>query len=590
MAQEVLPQYESELAPRLEETDRLDSELLPEQDLQVHVEMHGEPRSHHIEIKEAHACGVDCPEHGDHDHADEHSHEHGHHHEVAREHTIARKPAEHACAPDCPEHGNPHNHEKPHSHHDHSHESQKIPDHYIESKAHVCAADCPEHNHNHDDDMHAHESHGSHQSHPESQPQHARHIESKPHACGVDCPEHGAAHIHDSARAEQRELSYDPVYQKAEEAIRQSQSVEVQTRAIEPSASGQDSGAIHERRLEKSETVKTLFEAERTRQNELQVPEQQPEKESFIVRSSATPETSLASVPPAESPLAFDVVETVETQSGVETVHEAIDQSTEFAATMQLPEVEVVLSVETPAVPGLEQSWFTDVQELRDETMPTARSEISGDVVSIEAIEPLETVGIARVELPMPEPTELGRLVEVYENTLDAGLPNVSAALEAVPDQSQMEQELTGTELMAESLAELVSQRIEAVAEHISTDAPLRAQGIQKTLRTLTELQDTLGAGRHIETSQQLLRLLELLGYENPAQTLKAYIHQYGVDFVSELQLKLLELLSQGRVYESLSASSPSSTATLSGEMSALGMLVLALARVRGHLLAAGGI
>lgn len=594
MSQETLPHQEDEFAQQSgEAAARFDTEPLPERERQVHVHLgeHGQSQGHSIEMKEGHACGADCPDHA----GASHHHEHSHHREDDHTHTIARKSAAHACGADCPDHGIAHSHEEPHAH---VYENQPH-GHRIKIKEdHVCGVDCPEHSdhdHEHEASAHGHDEQGNHHSHPESQPHHEHHIEHKPHACGADCPEHGA-HNHDHAGAGQKELNYDGAlaYQKAEEAIRRSQGAETQALTVEPGVAEHDV-AIHEHIPLKAELVKAPSEAEPAGQHELQIPEQQPEREEFIAKPSIDSEASIVAMAQleavAESPSEVDVVGIVGIQPKAETLHDDTDPGIDLAADMQLPEVEVATPAEVFAIPSIERVQYSDARELSDAASPTMYSEIfdGTDAASIETVEPLESTGIARVEPPMFESTEIEQLPEVHEPTEEAGLLGApELVFVAAPNQLKIELGSPDSDRAAESLAELVSQRIEAAAEHMPIDAPLRAQAIQKTLRTLTELQTVPDNERNAGAShEQLLRLLQLLGYENPAHTLRAYTRQYGFGIVSELQAKLLELLSQGRVYESLSSSSPSSNTTSpTNDMSTLGMLALTLARLRGHLLA----
>lgn len=592
MSQEVLHQHESEQAQQLEEAAaRFDNGSLSNQDIQMHVGERSQPQGHRIEIKEGHACSADCPDHNDHGH----HHERRHNHEVDRKHTIAQKPAEHACGADCPEHSTAHGHEGPHTHHVHNHEGQPQ-DHRIERKIHMCGADCPDHNHQ-SEDVHAHKDHNEHHSHPEIYPHHDHHIEHKPHACGADCPEHGA-HTHNHAEAEQQEPGQEEMlaYQKATEAVRESQHAEARGQAIEREMSAGDVELVQERIAEeKVGAIEAVLEAgQYAIQNAPQAPEQQPERQEFVadppVASGAVVTPAASVEAPAELPFVLDAVETAEVRPEVETRHEVIDQNIELAADMHLPAVEIVsFDDETPVIPIIEQMQSFDAQELNDEATLVEYSEMLGevDVAGIDAVEPLEDIGTARMELPMPDPVPIEQTPEAYESTEEIELPDDAPTVVFVdaPNQPKAEQGQLDSAQAAGGLAELVSQRIEATAEHVAADAPLRAQAIRKTLHALTELQTAPDSERSAEASQQqLLRLLQLLGYENPSQTLRAYVHQYGADFVSELEAKLFEMLSQGRVYESLSAASLSFTVPLTSNTSALGMVVLALAQLRGHM------
>lgn len=565
MSQEMLHQYD-ELAQQAEEiAARLDNEPLSDERQQAHAHFaeHEHSRSHRIEIKEGHACGADCPDHGGHGHP----HEHEDHHEVGREHTIATKPAEHACVVDCPEHGDVLNHEESHS--------QQSQDHHIESRPHMCAADCPEHNHTHDD----------HHPQSESQLQNDHHIKTKAHSCGADCPEHSVAHSHDYAEVGQQEPAHTEAlaYQKAEEAMRRSQRTDAQIRAVEPSAPSEDIEVVQGRAAERAGRVGAYAETKHIVQDELHAPIEQLPKEACIPEASTTSGIVLTTVStkgPPESLLASIAAEIAGEQPGV------TGSSVEIAAHVQLPEAEIISLAETSSAQIIEQMSSPGADTLSDEAAPAEHPETISytDVANIETVEPLGDIDIPKAELPMAEPAQTEQLPEAYEGAQEVHPASVPVALAVALGHPKIEQEPASGQA-AEGLAELVRQRIEVV-EYASTGAPLRAQAIQKALYTLAELQAASDEVKNAKASQQLLHLLRLLGYENPARTLKTYIHQYGEDFESQLRIKLLELLSQGRVYEGLPISSHAQTTLPLDDRGALGVLVLALAQMRGYLLA----
>lgn len=536
----------------------LDNEQLPVQDQQVHVQMgeYDRPHGHSIKLNEGHVHGPDCHEH----------HQPGagrieHNHE--------------ACGVDHPEHSGAHKHGGPHSHlgHDHRAHTESQPRHalHIEQNPHACKADCLEHN----DTDHA---------------PHGHHIEAKSyeHRCDPDCPDHTHAHDdhahktstaevrpHDShapeaVRAEQNEPHHGelPAYQRIEEVARRSQQAE----------------PAPERVITRTDSADDMPETERASQDEPQAMSRQPVNEIFVAVTPIILEASVSAVNITEAPV--EPLLPDETLGAVEVQLVGIaDPNAAPVPGIYVAEAEITSLAEAPAIPDVELMQPSDVMELNDGTEAIAYTEMLGDVDvdDIEALEPFEDIGIACIELPMPEP-----VLEMYQDGVNMEPYNIRAdpANMAAPSQPRTEQVLSGYEQAAQGLVELISQRIDAAAEQMPAAMPLRAQALQKTLHTLAELQSApVNEGSAEARQQQLLRLLQLLGYENPSQTLKAYIHQYGIDFVGELQAKLLELLGQGRVYESLPTSLSAPAVVLSGsDTSALGTLALTLARLRGYL------
>lgn len=534
MSHEMLRQYDELAQQAVEAAGRFDNELPPGQEQQTHVHLgeHHKPHAdHHIEHDHS-ACGVDHPEH--------------HQPHIGN---IGRNPD--AC---CPDHGN-HDHAETHNHihddHDHrhpSHESQPKP--HIELNPNAC---CPNYGsaHTHESD-HKHDpteahTHHEHRAHHESDHKHT--VEQKLAEL------HQGAQKPDYVEVEQHEPGQDHVlaYQKVDEAIRRSQQAEADTRVRTEVAEYEalvdnKTEPAPERVITRTDSADDMPETERAFQNEPRAISRQPEDEIFVAAVPIIPETSMSAVNITEAPV--EPLLPDEAPAAVEMrLVDIADPNPAPIPGIQVVEAEVASLAEAPAISGVELVQPSDVMELSDGTEEIAYTEMLGDVEveGIEAPEPFEDIGIARIELPMPEPVQEAYQ---YSENIEPFDIRVDQANMVESSQPGAEQVPPGYEQAAQGLAELISQRIDAEARQ-----------------------------------QQLLRLLLLLGYENPSQTLKAYIHQYGIDFVGELQAKLLELLGQGRVYESLPTSSFAPAAALPGsDTSALGTLALTLARLRGYL------
>jgi hypothetical protein len=531
--EELLHQHTNEMAAQVAEVAaHMEFEQPPVQEhINVRLEHDDHVHDHHIEMKEGHACSADCPEHG-----------HSHHIESKA----------HIRSADCPEHGGKHSHE---AEHHHEHDSRK--DHHIEQKAHVCGADCPEHGHKHAVTEHD---------------RHEHHIETKrhEHKCSPDCPEHGNAHVqheherqhttreaehhahHEAveapkqARAEHAPADTAP-YRRIEEVVRHAQLAENEERIIAQRVDRPQAEAVqvHEAST-KAELIDVV--ADQALRHELQ--------SLVVANENAAPDTLL---PLTENET--EQSETVDPLASLENITLAIPDISE-AASDALSE-------------PLEFDELSPPLDTNSSEIVTARldySETLNEIGLAETIEPLEAIGIEPAVLPLPEAMQEQEplLIEVDLSDETAEPPHVPA--------------IVSIEKTVETLAEAISQRIDELEEQIVTAAPEQTQEIRKILNILTNLQASPAHERNLETLQKrLVHLLRLLGYENPAETLAVYRHQYGIGFTDELLARLLELIGQGRSFESLPAAHTVSTfATQQTKgVTVLGMLALALFKLR---------
>lgn len=556
---------------------------------------HDRVPDHTISLKEGHACSADCPEHGSHDH--DHV---GHHHEASHEaeHTITQKSAGHACSADCPEHGHPHHAEPEHSHHD-AKEQRRDHDHHIEHKTHACGADCPEHGGKHTPEAEHHHEHDA---------PHDHRIEQKAHACGADCPEHGHAHAvakhahhehhtetkpREPAEAAQQAPPEQPLagampYRRVEEAIRAAQLTET---GEHPSTE-----QLHVVEHDQPHTTAAKDEVidivtHQASQHELQADasasENEPPAQDFTRITQPVQRREATSLE-AEPDALLSVMESETEQAAV------LDSlSSPEAATLTVTELNEATG-DTPSdkegAPALDPADPEAVIAIADP------AEVSEEIELAETMELLELIGIELTTLPLPEvlPEHEPPLMEVdlSGKTDEPLLVQHAEAVVVLHGEVDSKAAAADIEKAATTVLEAISQRIDGIGEQIVTAAPERAQEIRKTLSILTDLQALPTPERNVEAIQiQLIQLLRLLGYENPAQTLAAYIQQYGIGFIDELQARLVELLGHGRSFESLRVFGASPVAAHSKNgASVLGIMVLWLLRWSGHFSTSGSL
>lgn len=570
---------QAEALQRTAEALRQHAEAVPH----IHEAHDHHPHEHHIEMREAHACAPDCPEHGGGRH-DHHTHEHHHGHEHAQEvHTIQRKAPEHACSADCPEHGHGHHDHTTH-HKRHEHKESHHASHKIEHKAHACTADCPEHGHKHDHHEHKHgaqkvelkehhacapdcpeHSHASHKHHEhKGEASHDIVQKASEHACGADCPEHGHGKSRDhTTRHEHHQERHTEVREKVSslteqqtEATRIQHRIEEELRAREPqpiqavkqnapseviierqAAHAQRAAAerLH-RTMEKIVAVEPSIEAAREK------------TEQEVVDTAANPVIAVAQ--PVESQ--FMTVEA----DGAETASESRPT---FPATMH---AEMAAESDTSAMTQISEAGIADdykkaLHALDEINLPLLQ--LSGERHLVEQKETVFDIPALLAELPTQASTQPAESVQAEHIPIS---PAVIPELPATPEPLNM---------AAATVAEAIAQRYQSVAEALGAEddmPPLSPVQIFKLRAIVAAIQARAIQPENLATPsmvmpQELVQLLHLLGFENPAKTFERYIQQYGYGFYNDLLAHLFELLRHSKPIEApiLQASSVTATA-----------------------------
>jgi hypothetical protein len=527
---------------------------------QIHLEHDHHDHEHHIEVREGHACSPDCPEHNH----PTHSEHEDHHHEA--DHRIEHKA--HSCSADCPEHGG-HTHAKEM----HNHEHEQHSEHRIEQKAHSCGADCAEHGH-------SHQAEHDHQAYT---------IEAKSaeHRCGADCPEHSHQHheAHEHAATEHRpekttQVETEPIAQRAYNEvaarIRTTEATEVASRhhALEQEATQQIASTTREmpKAVEDAPVINAI-DPERTyaeiaHAKTVEV-EAAPEGVSDVATESiTTTENEITSLAPLETGTAPIVEADLENR-----ITEIVEQSPLEAFTLA-PQVDQPIE---PLAENVSETSMSDVTEAPDLAIET-HLDTTSELDEVAAFELLDKFGIGPVTLPVFEQVVTP---EAHAQPLAAVLEDGSA--------SQPERNTSIAPSIDEALETLTTvlvERIDDIEAQLATAAPEQLQEIRKVLTNVrASLQLSREQGVVPENIQyQLIRLLQMLGFENPSQALTSYIQQYGISFVDELLARFFELLGQGRPFESLRVLQPQvSDDEDTTTVTKLGSIVLLFARLGGQ-------
>ncbi|TAH34839.1 hypothetical protein EYC59_02890 [Candidatus Saccharibacteria bacterium] len=549
--------------------------------------------THNIGLKEGSVCSADCPDHGHKQHIHDDQRTLPSHESTSRGHSIEHKETEHRCAADCPEH----NHGSHTAHTAHTHRSSEHSHkhtHTIEHKPHACGSDCPEHSspHAHSHSAHEHTEHGHH----------AHTVERKVHACGADWPEHGATdaaghhtHQHETPGHSEHAAKYDE-----QDSVRLPAPAEdIAYQAIMELTQRTD-------HAEALATTTTVYASTNQPKATASAPaSQQKQSRENMVEPVKTFDIEQ---PPKHVPEPYLNLEHVTTPKFIPSHDETADEHFETALSapeqVKLPQESAALEplqAETPAstVP-LQHEFPSELDELEraGESLPYTVSE-PVPTGQIPAELPLTTAGSEPVPMS-PEAPPLAADQEIVETqtasaafvtsttekTVPPELPPLPSARYTGDIQTKAEAPslLTLSEqIPSESAAELaaaVAGTLTATLETASQQPTHNSEqqiALRRSLARLRELQKNPAEQQDIaRLHQEIVRLLGLLGYRDPVQTLGLYLQRYGEQFSQSLLMHLVELLVQSRIFEH-TPSTPLVQHSLPTARPSLGALVLRL-------------
>jgi hypothetical protein len=463
------------------------------------VGMQQQPDMAEFEAEFAQQAETMHPGHGpececDHHHADAHiDHPEDHLH----------KPAEVHAAPHVHE-----SHHEPHDHDSHRERAEVHQDHN-EHESHVHGPGCGhvEHERAHEYiDHHVHDERCGHLHHGEAK----EHVD-KPHIHDANC---GHLHRHeaeahvDHAQKLQREAAqaqppgHDTeavhAHQHENEAIRQQQVVEV----AEPLVS--DVTRVAERPLtenevratESSEAVPAPTERDPVANpiQETGIAERLDDVSELYEMPIVSEEQKQRTEPHSELTLDTETI-----AANTELI--VADMAESETTTSYLAEVEAVDVVEAPAI--VADELFTAVDIIRE--TPEA-----------------ETITVSPAEQVLPA------LQEAV--TAEMPKPEWPAAEKKIPDFATIE------------------EQFRVLEETIGSRRPEVLNELHKSIANLyAALHDGAGEADTVKVSQELLKLFTLLGFEQPDETLQVYLRAYGTSVMSDMLIRLFELLWRSR-------------------------------------------
>jgi hypothetical protein len=509
---------------------------------------------HTIDLKEAHVCSPDCPEHS-------HKHEHTH---VG--HTIELKSARRVYGADCPEHGHVHAHET----HEHQHEHR----HNIEHKTHICGADCPEHNH----------------AHAEHQHQHEHSIEHKTHVCGPDCPEHGREiqHLHEAA-------AISEAYEQAKLLARQSleatnredsQDRKPLTRSVttNPSKNSTDKEvaamvSVDEKQnkeqivVTKSNDSDSQVKEPTFQKLEVAFVESIKTKRTTKIQDTASPNISEAAklkiamdtsnVPknPAEPSASKIEIE----QPVVETVNETQQPETTSANILPKPDTSPHSGRPEEETTIIEEAVYEGAALFDPEDGSVDRASDVTEIIIFEHEDEKNTSSMPEINEPQSVDEDQDR-----ENF-------------AEPSQIQEDQKLHDHEVIDAYAAQL----LQILEKKLNTNDNVKKNELVKIIEKIQHewLTEPHAEKNILQKQKEIIRLLQLLGFENPTEIFQAYFHTYGPALLAPMLTRLFELLNRGNSQESLPLRSFAGYLGPTNKSIRLGKIVLLILMAKSHLI-----
>jgi len=125
-----------------------------------------------------------------------------------------------------------------------------------------------------------------------------------------------------------------------------------------------------------------------------------------------------------------------------------------------------------------------------------------------------------------------------------------------------------------------IEEQFKALEEVAGDRKPEVLSELHKSIANLhAVLHDSTGEINTEKMFQEFLRLLTLLGFERPGETLQMYMQRYGISMMDDMLARLFELLRQSRSMEAITPTMPSFTALPSDPQGTqtIGRAVLAL-------------
>jgi hypothetical protein len=514
-------------------------------DHDYHFAEHDQSPRHTIKLKQAHACGADCPEHGQAD-----AHDGGHEHGEQHPHSIQLKAVEHACRADCPDHGGSDTHD-----HYYSVEIEHAA-HTIEQKVLACNSDCPEHS---PGNPHDHAIQGEQHTHRDEQAL-VPLVETAQSSGGVDRTD---------ATLAVRSMMTDRQIVAAEEHSQPDQ-VQMDMPKLEQSVTAQEinSEPRHDAVLEAiaqalpEKPVHVIGPATDTEVERVTtIPDQTPESVEAVPFRPSAPDP----VEAFEGRISYDVADSSEPVSELD-FEPANQPDTEPPVVRRLP----LVRTEAAVVPS-DDVEYQAVQDMQDAALeiPGINDEMiddgSGaelpisDSARMESVDTAEITGTESVVETDADPTTL-------DADAMAGPVSQATAAEVAPNPA--------SEISDEQIAGNYHELINTLDLPVETGHSELIAAISQLEDADPEQSETIPAVRR-EEYESLLALLKHSGIGHPSQILRQYRLHYGTDSLQGLPDYLRELLSGVAQFEDIGRQFPVTTTSGSDFVLVLGRFVL---------------
>jgi hypothetical protein len=538
---------------------------------------------------------IDRPE----DHIHEPTESHGQNHEHAEAHHDHSEHGGHVHGPGCGHVG----HEQAHEHidchihsegcgHLHHGEAKERVDHGHDYSKHHQETE-HEHAEGHVDKPHVHDANCGHLHHHEAEA-HVDHTEKPKHEAHDH--DHSSKHVHHPGCGHVGFEHADHTVRHEHERHHVPETVKQEELAA-PHATPVAETARHKADLYVGAVQEQVARSIETEQHIIQTVESEPIVRPEVVEANVREEQQRQIIKTMEA-LTRDSTDAVEQiierspDEGVVTQNEAITPfSVESGGEAALVPAEIVAEadpvLETGIVEQLDEAPElyevmalsekpAEIAEAYSELMQGVEAILTPELAAKDVVElEITTPDLAGVEAgETPNFTTDGLLADVdaiqetpeLEATAAAAAEQMQPVMqEALTDELKPEQPVSENEPeIAKEAPEFaaIEEQFKMLAETASDQKPEVLSELHKSIANLyAALHDGTGEINTEKMSQEFLRLLTLLGFERPGETLQMYVQRYSISVMDTMLARLFELLCQSLSMETVTPTLPLFTA-----------------------------
>ena len=270
----------------------------------------------------------------------------------------------------------------------------------------------------------------------------------------------------------------------------------------------------------------------------------------------------------------YQVVDTLSTKKEPEAIERATVLVEDLIEDVTSPEaIEVVDTIAETTLSDIDATQPIEeaVLKISHEELPDV---FQADITS----EYVETVDLSDDDLP-----GVSEGIDIIATELAHGSTQVEVTEGQLPDQKQTDTKIEMLDVViTEAVAKItvtLLEKYEALVGEITEEQAQIKTELEKVFKNIVEATKTKEIETEASTEQlkNLTHLLRLLGFENPDETIKAYLAKYGNGFIEELLIKFSEILNVDSYKESLVQNKMKLSTKITNAHVSLGRIILSL-------------